>query len=320
MARRDPLVYLFLGCLLAVAAVFVPRGRPRVARGPVVWWVADRDAGRVVGLNERLGIELRVPLRHPLALAPAPDGGAWVLHALAGGPRGPCGLSLVGREGSLDRCARFEAAVGLASAASEALVLAREPGPVPGLRLWSHDGSEPRPLGSFPPGTRLFGREGRAWLAFRDGRVHELGRAPLRDVCAASGDPLVAFACEDEGAYGLFADPPRVVRHDRDGRALWSRPLDFPADRLVLDGRPGRVWAADSWGREVWLLGPSGERIVRRGLVLPGVETGARHPAGGVLLAVAGALLRFDGRSNVAPGQGGFEYVAALIRASESAP
>jgi len=92
---RDLVRGLSLPALLAGALLALAVRRPRAELGPPAYWVADRDAGALIGLDADLLAVARRDWPWPLALAPAPGDGLWVASAPAGHPGGGQRLSLL---------------------------------------------------------------------------------------------------------------------------------------------------------------------------------------------------------------------------------
>src|SRR5688572_6345064 len=81
------LAALAFGTLLALAIAMCARScaPSALARpGPVAVWAVDRDAHRLVGLDQDLIVARQVRVERPLEVEACADGGAWVLRSADG--------------------------------------------------------------------------------------------------------------------------------------------------------------------------------------------------------------------------------------------
>lgn len=340
-ARRSLRAALALACGLGLAYATSRAGAvaPR-APAPVAWWIADRDAHQLVGLDRDLHVAARCALRWPVMLAARTDGGVWVARALEGGPRGAHALECLDALGRSR--ARFElpAPRALCAPGGEGAWMLIDAPPEPPLQPEQPESLEqpepahllrieleagPRRLASFAGARHLCARSsGELVLGADDGRLW------LTDLAGG-----VRAERQLEGGLAALAPGPRAgqcwaLQRAPDAR-LWLlgaalEPLGVLRTGLAggcLAAEPGseRVWVADARRRHVRRFGAAGRlELDWTDVPLAGLRVGAalrdeHAPGGGGALWLApGALLRVDARGTLAPGQGGFGHAHDLAR------
>ncbi len=306
-----------LACLLALAGTSGAIAPP----GEVAAWVADRDAGRVFGLDRDLLIARRIPVDWPLDVEPAPDGGLWVLRSAAGTARSTHRLDRFGPAGGLITELWIERGLDLdvLAAGEQALVVEeREAAPTRVIRV--------REEGSlFPVFERdgiacVVGERSSAVIGTRDGHVLRVDVATQAVIAGASvGGEIVDLARGPEAGSLWALDAAgsgRVLLLARDLPVRWIAALPRRAAHLAPEPGQERVWLAGVHEPCVVRLGPGGAlELDRCGLPLPGLDRALAWPPGGALLATPGAVLRLDPSGTLLPGQGGFEFLVDVAPA-----
>jgi hypothetical protein len=286
--------------------------------GPVCWWVADRDAGRLVGLDAELFETREIPCEAPLELAVRADGGLFVL----GGTR-PWGSGARWLH-SFDVQGMLLARIPLAGAEGLAVVGGEEAAVLAGGRLvlFGPNGAE-RMVREAPGARALAVRGGELVLGDGAGRVALYSRAwqgaLLAEVELGAG--VVALAQGPAGGSWALLDGGGAERrlvllgHDLEVlRELSIGPLGTWI--CPLEQRGGwELWVATKGEKQVLCMDV--QRLDPVLLDLPLAASGApvAAPAGGFLAPAAGAVLAFGPRGELIRSQGGFDYAVASARA-----
>lgn len=332
----------FGGALLALVAsgaeLACSSSRARETR-PIAVWVADRDGRALVGLDRELYPQRHLSLDEwPTAAVPAPDGGVWVALARAGphaahrllrvfadgrrGPESPPFEPLAsprpvvavpdGRGGVLvwsgqrtlellrvDAHGRTERVGGPWPVPTSSVTTAPGAGSALGTLPVSMAGS------AGPAGGWLVGDSaGGLWMLSQEARL--LGHSPSR------GSPVVEVAGRVGGGWWVLLEDGRLLGLGAALELEWERATGISGARLALPDRD-RAWVAGS-GRSL-CVGSTGTPLGRAPpLAGYDLEAGCGWGAG-ALFAAQGALVHVDESGALAPGQGGFEYIAALARA-----
>lgn len=291
-----------LGFALAGGAL---RRTQLAAPGPLALWAADRDAGRLYGLDADLILARTIRMAAPLALARSSDGRLFVL-------REPgildlldsCGLVL--RELDVGACLDLEAH-------GDCALLVRQ---ADALRI-GPDLS--RTLLVKSPGLRcIAGSLDSVLVGTEGGRVERLaldGGAILGSTTL--GGAIVDLAADEEtgGVFALDGTGNRLLCLAPDLGLRWQVALPIAARHLGAVPGEERVWLADTLTPRVLRYGPGGElELDRASLPLLGLERALPWKSGAVLLPAPGAILQLDARGHLAPGQGGFNYLVDLAR------
>lgn len=292
---------------LAVLAVALAAGVLRdseLARpGPVVLWAADRDAGMLYGLDEELILASRVPLTGPLDLARTDSGRMFVLRASGF-------LDELDARGELLREVQVGPCLDLETLGEVALLVQQA-----GRALALDAQGEPRLLADQPGSCCIAGSRDSVLLGTQDGRVLRvaLDGSGVQAEAALGGSIVDLVSASDAGAYALDAAGQRLLRLAPDLSLRWQAQIGIEARHLCLSG--DRVWLVDTQSPRVLRYGPDGKRELDRA-ILPqlGLDRALSWTDGGVLLAAPGAILQLDAQGHLAPGQGGFNYLAALAR------
>jgi len=296
----------------------MPAGARRPAAMPA-FWVSDRGAHEVVGLDRDLVPVRRFALASPVEVEPA-QGGLWVLSARESGPLGPHDLFRVDYRGTPLARAAFEAVVDLATldGGDALLVEWRVAGAREDRALRVGPTGEVRELASGLGFSCVAGRGPRVVVGTESGEVlafpadgsgsllaqRFLG-VQITDL-APSPHPGTWWALEAGGGSRLFL-------LDDDLETSWEVATFLRALHLVpvLRGRgTGGVWLADSTEPLVRRYGLEGELEIERGdLPLSGLDRGLALASGGVLFCAPGALVHVGPDGSLQPGQGGFRFL-----------
>lgn len=317
--RRRAFLLLGVGALAALGVEWLPReseGRPPSPDAPL-FWAADRDGERVVGLDADLFVARALALECPLDLVPEVDGSLWVLRAdRADASAAPRLLRLsaggeVGFDLPLPGARRLEA--GGEAGGCLAFVEAGA-----GRALWHVRGDGGREILAETGPDAHFAAGGSGVLLTEGERLRRLG-GEARSL--EPGARVVALAGADEGWWLVEArEGTRSLRQigpaleDRLVRSLAG--LDDGADAppcLAPLPSDGGVWLVDGDGA-AWRFDGTGALLARGDTPPAGIEACLASADGGVLLATPGAIARLDARGRPLPGQGGFDFLVALAR------
>ncbi len=286
----------------------------------------------MVGVDRGGFVVAGVPVVAPVALAGDRAGGFWALSAVEGLPRGPHALMHFDGFGEL-RARHATASLGARSGRAT-LVCTADGVPhwiaphagVGALERLGEAGPVGVPLGFEP---RLIAARGeRLWCVGTHGEVQWLGGAlpgDARDRLPEGALAIDAACCGDgRGLYVLAELAGRAVlgRWHVGGaegaRRIWLRSLNLAPGALAVTGRDA-AWVADARApKAVRLSRDARVEVWRNDLPAGGVNAAVAARDGGVWLAAGGALVRLTGAGAGAPGQGGFEDLVALCRASGS--
>jgi len=273
--------------------------------GAVVLWAADRDANFVYGLDEELILATRVPLVSPLELARGRDGRVFVLRE-----RGV--LDVLDSSGIVLRELEVGTILDLDASGESALLVQ----PSAALCIGPDFG---RTLLASSPGLRcIAGSLDSAIVGTDAGRIERLaldGSGALASVLVGGAIVDLAPAAEPGGVFALDGAGRRLLCLGRGLEVRWE--IALPISALHLGVVPGeeRVWLVDTDSPRVQRYGPGGVlELDRGGLPLAGLDRALPWTGGAVLLGAPGAILQLDARGHLAPGQGGFNFLAALAR------
>lgn len=255
--------------------------------------------------------ELEIPW--PLEVAHTGEGSVWVLHALDPGPETERHLVALDAEGRL-RCSFEHPDVEGLVAWGETWVAALDDRG--GVQVFGSGGGRwclgrfTEPVQLAARGTVLWVASGAELLGFERpwrGASRRGRRAAATGVVrtAALGSGLLVLASRSDGGLDLESYNSRLELVN------WrDLPRGAPRDFLVaLPG--GGAWLVGEEG-VVWRLDARGAVVLRRRLLLPGVEEACAGVDGGLLALTPGALLALDGAGEAEPGQGGLRYAADL--------
>ena len=319
------LIALALGALLE--GCFEARFVSLPGRRPVAWWVADRSAHRVLGLDADLLSTAEIRVDWPLEVEVAPSGKLAILRAVKGRETADRELlQLQEIDGRVLRT-RMGAAHSLRALgprgwvcieSNERLLHIDSDGLsrcLAGMRSLAHlaVGSERLLMGSSSGALRLL----------------EWDEVGVRGLCTRSlGGALRALATgPGPGEWWALvgAEQSRLVHLGSDLHSLWEQTTDVSATFVAAARGSAHVWLADHERPWTLELGADPERWPTRRLPLRGdsrirlpaigFEAGAALPGGGALLLCPGALLRLDERGRLRPGQGGMTYAVDLAQA-----
>lgn len=326
---------LALGALLfAGLSMPWPAGAATPGTAPVDW-VADRDAGELVGMDADHFVVARLGLRAPVRLATAP-GGVWVAAAVEGSPIGRHALERVGGDGRLRAVAGagnlgpvmdLEAAPSGRALFVELGLLGKP------TRILSVGGGQPLPAGPKEPGGVLEVAQHSGALSV----LGELAKTPsgleeqvlvgdeLGHLCrySLSGDKLAEVVLG--GQLGDLAAGPsgevlaldlanggRVLCLSDGLELLWEAPVGLATEGLAMVPGELRYWAVDTTEPLARRFGPGGTLELE--VLLPSSDASSIRALadGGALITVPGALLHVDPLGAIAPGQGGFDYLTDI--------
>lgn len=310
------------------------------------WWVADRDANRLVGLDDDLFLGPQHALRHPVRVAAVGDG-HWIAAAVGGNPLG--------------RHALFFAAVGVGAGAVPGIVpgggdlgpLLDLQGMVSGGVLCVEFGLAGQPsrvlrstgaaVAGTPqgPGLEVFVEHPGATAALgvpasesgaSAGAV--LGAALVEDVLVGDDqgkltryapDGSVRSAVSLGGELGDLQRGPggrvfalvvtgggRIVCLNQELQELWSVATGLATERLSVVPGHERLWIADTTEPFARRFGPGGVLELEVRLPASDVSAALAGADGGALFTTPGAVLRVDPYGAILPGQGGFDYLTDI--------
>jgi hypothetical protein len=283
--------------------------------GPVALWAADRDAQRVFGLDADLIVARRIAVDWPLQLEPTRDGGLWVLRSDDGHASSSSRLDRFDANGALvtelflESCADLSLLDG-----DEALVLERVNNSIRLSRIRTEgslfplldrpdllcvSGSRASILLGTTTGTllRVDAHTGAILAQLQlDGTIGDIAPGPT---------PGSAFALDTQGRLFLL-DESLTIR--------WAAGVPYPSSHLGVVPDTERVYIADTSSPRVRRYGPSG--VVELDVTLPtsGLDRTLALSHNGALLLTPGAILHLDENGTLAPGQGGFAWLADAAR------
>ncbi len=318
---------LALGALSGVLFGFAALGSRPQPRGAALHWVADRDAGRVVGLDVDFFEVAAFPARAPLFVETRRDQRLWIADAVDAAPLSPTRVALVTPQG----VSTFEVELGPLSdfetlEHADALALEATDAKPRIVRIL-----EGQPVCVVASESGLQCVAGRAervvagtadgWLlAFQsDGR----GAGPVARF--ALGGTLVDIAPAPGGWWVLDAQGgaqgARLIRCGDDLEPLWQVATSVAALSLIADYGRERVWLADTNESSLRRFGPTGAlELVLPELPAAGLDRGVALQDGGALLVAPGALLHVDALGALLPGQGGFDFLVDAATAPILSP
>ena len=291
--------------------------KPRDER--VAVWLADRGAGQVVGLDRDLIHRVVFRVSNPVALAPASDGGVWVVSALHNWRNGRRAethewfrLDSNGALIARGEWSGFRSVVSTSSGGCAVLLHQ-------GRAVEFFDGSGACTGSRCPLGMSTTNGEGFMSLVSRSGeeqlavrRGGELGLLQDGRVIesACFDDPLVSV-CPSQAGWWLLTER-RVIELDDKLEKLREKKAPLKAARVFSSSSGEGVWVLDQAGRTAQEFGARGLGWRRREWRLAGASLGMELEHGALLLITPGALLVFDGHGEPRAGQGGFSHLVDL--------
>lgn len=317
--------------LCAAALVWLLRQsaarEPEFVASAALLWVADRDASALVALDRELFEARRVPCAWPVAVGARADGGAWVVSAVDGYPRGAHELGCLGAGGEALGRWPLAAVVAFAVSGDDALVVEGETASERRVsRVNLARGPEllaPIADASAVAGTGkrvLVGTaRGELWLFDVDARAVVGAREVAGEVAAIESGALADGGDSGERAAALGwwvlerQESLRLHALGPDLEPRWSRVLGADDAHLAPLG-DGRVWVVDGADPVARRFAADGAQELEIELPLGTARGAVARPDGGVWIGVPGAVLAVDAAGALAPGQGGFEFVADLAR------
>ncbi len=302
-------------CCAAVGALAHWKSSPPA--GGAVFWACDRDAGRLVGLDQDLFETTSLQARAPLFVEACRAGGVWFSDAIEATPLSVQRLQRLSAQGEVVFGVDVGPLLDLATIdGGDAVAIELAPWGAARVLQVTQAG-EFLDLFSHPQAVCVAGKGARIALGTSDGSLVLLeagvrGQSALSEV-ALQGS-LVDIAPSDDGWWVLDASGgvsgSRLLRLDERLQTLWQVFTSTAALSLVCDRARERVWLADTSQSSLRRFGPSG--LLELALVeLPasGLDRGSALRDGGVLLVAPGALLRFNADGQSVPGQGGFDFL-----------
>lgn len=300
-----------LGLAAGLAPGVLVRGRARPP-GPPCVWVADRGAGRLIGLDRDLFVAGRVAVECPVALALRSDGGLWVARALEGHPGGAHRLELAPPAGPPCPVADLGALLDLEVVAGERALVVHTAGGLALVQTHGARGSTEVLLG-LSGASCAAGAPGRTLVGTADGRLLAVAGATVTE--RPVGRRFVDLA-PGPGAgtwWALDAGPPaRLLLVDAELAIV--REL-FPGSAAGMAPVPGAgaVWVLGGRRRQVQRLGARGAvQVPPTALPMRGVEALAATADGGLLAVAPGAVMRLGPDGRPWPGQGGFDHLVGV--------
>ena len=310
-------------------------------------WVADRDAQAVIGLNRGLLHRLCVPVAHPVALAPATNGGLWVVSALGASRHGRVfewlrldehGQVLARGELHDFLCLRAAPDGGAWILSRRGSVLEHFSGGGParlrnGVHVGGSHGTGVGTVGVYQPEVRAVQWEPESFDHARAIAVNRAGQVFVNgddegfelfeegqcvdcagviesalDMCCAGGDWWILT---DQLLLGLSAELDLAEMYEIRGAG----------SRLIASDYHRGVWLLDRKGLSVKLYEREGRVRLQREWGQSGASMGFELDAGALLIATPGALLVLDETGRIRASQGGFrEIVDLALVANHSAP
>jgi len=321
-SARRRILGLGLGALAALCAVLVRRALegPPFEPGAPRFWVADRDGGRVVGLDQDLFVAREWCAPWPVALAARADGMLWVLSAVDGRPAGRHELLLLSADGERRAVTSFDGPARLAlDERGKAVLLSSGSGARPIVRV--DELGRPSVLAALEGALCIAVARGEVLVGDGSGRVHLIASEGGHRTESIGGRLVEAAADAGNGGWWLVdaAPPGRVLRLDSELAVVWVRELAGCA-RLVPLPAGGRVWVSDGRGDALLRLDDDGRTELELGpLPLAGVHAAVATTDGGLIARAPGALLRWDGEGRRRPGQAGFAFALDVARVPAAA-
>ena len=321
-----------LGLLVALATL---AARLRLAAGEspgaVAYWVADRDAGAVVGLDHQLFVARRYELPWPVRVLPWRGAGVVVASAAAGGPEGPHELIALDANGMCVQRWPCDPVIDL-TVASDRLVAVVETGRGRALVEHSlHTGGTSPALGlgsSFTcctfSGNRLFvgTRHGSVHIFDEDFQLEHVAR-PVEWVSDLEPGP-------QRGSVWVLdaTSTGRLVCFGPGFGVCWSVALGFQPGVHELDIN-GPTIVSNETEECAWLIEPETRRLRCFGsdgvlacsvelATANGLARGAACGQSGLLLSGAGAIHQLGPGGRPALGQGGFDFVVDVCSQLDS--
>lgn len=287
--------------------------------GPPHLWVADRDAGVLVGYDRDLLEVLRIAQDQPVELAVRSDRGLWVVSAGVGGATGPHVLRRLAADGKLGCEVALEAVLDLETLeGGDALVVELRPGGVRRVLRVAEDGG----LTTVETSLDAFcvaGRRGQVLVGGDSGELRLHGPAPT-DLRQRSFGGLIGDLAPgpEDGSWWLLdcqggPNAHRVALLERELASRWQ--VSAGVNALHLAEVPGseQIWLCDASGAFARRFGPGGVReLPYVPLPLVGADRGAARSDGSVLFTAPGALVHLDAKGAPAPGQGGLGFAVDL--------
>ncbi|MCY3000394.1 MAG: hypothetical protein NTV21_01095 [Planctomycetota bacterium] len=289
------------------------------ASGPPHLWVADRDAGVLVGYDRDLLEVLRIAQDHPVELAVRVDRGLWVVNAGEGGSTGPHVLRRLDADGKLGCEVALEAVLDLETLEGrDALVVELRPGGARRVLRVADDGA----IATVETSLDAFcvaGRRGQVLVGGQSGelRLHGPGPTDLRERSFGGLIGDLAAGPEDGSWWVLDCqggpNAHRLALLGRDLASRWQVSAGIAALHLAEVPGAEQVWLCDASGSFARRFGPGGVRELSYvPLPLVGADRGAARADGSVLFAAPGALVHLDAKGAPVPGQGGLEFAVDL--------
>jgi len=338
---RGPWRKALLGLSTGIVLTGVLGWQPAVHPGPVRYWIADRDADRVLGLDAELIPALPLTVSAPVLAAPRAGGGLWVASAIDGSPLGDHRLIALDRDGHRLAEGRFGPLLDLDSDRAVGVIALEVDRGGGGRRIWNMRSSGSiRTVGHVAGAVCVATGWGQVLVGTASGRLvlYELGHqrpSPRGRTGTHDGGGTLLQSVSAGGSMGDLARGPRwgtwwaldtgggnaVLLLDHGLRVLWRSDTGLAA--LHLSPVPGQelVWVADVNGPLIRRIGPPGVPAIDvRSIAVSGFDRGCALPGGGLVFTSPGAVLQIDRMGELLQTQGGFNFLVAVVPGTDRWP
>lgn len=317
-SRRGALALFGLGAGLAWLRS-APLSRAAPSAGVTRWWATDRAAGLLWSLDKDFLLLGAVHLRSPTELEPARGGGVWVLSQRGSISLGPHRLLLLAGDGEVR--GRWEFGAARALCAVDEGVLLIEWGAGSSDRLWFiQEGQAPVLLfqaaglvsaAASDRAVLVGGSSGEVWLLERS-----LAGARLATVELPGGEISDVARGPRPGQWWVLdvSGGARLLLLDARLGTVFATDVGLAAGYVVPVPGEERAWVADLGEPRARRFGPGGVLELDVDVPLAGLGRGLGRPGGGAVYVAPGALLHLDASGQLAPGQGGFDFLIDLAR------
>ena len=277
--------------------------------GRTVCWVADRDGGRVVGMDRELFVTGEHAVPWPVELEAAAGGALWVARAAEADPRGEHRILRIERDGARSRELVLGPVLDLsATPDGGALVVEDRPGAGGRVLRFARDTAL---LWSVPcAGARSAAGDERVLVGTAEGELVLLhgGTGERRTSTRLEGEVADVGRAERAGWFALELGG-RVLRLDPSLRVEWAASAGLDARHLAVEPGGRRAWLASFSQATARRFGARGALELEVELPLLGLDRVEALEGGGAWIAAPGALFEVDGEGELRRSQGGFDFL-----------